>query len=505
MRCFGGLCIARCRLIGGGRVWLAGVLAVVGFGAWVGSARAVNFTQQTLAFSGLRQPQSVAVDGGGDVFVADTPSGRVVELPAGGSQQTLPFSVLSATLGVAVDGSGDVFVADAQNVRVVELPAVGSQQTLPFSGLTDPVDVAADAAGDVFVADAPTGRVVELPAGGSQQTLPFTGLGDPEAVAVDGAGDVFVADSGNKRVVELPAGGSQQTLPSNGLNGPEGVAVDGAGDVFVADSLNNRVVELPAGGSQQTLPFSGLSDPEGVAVDLAGDVFVADTLNKRVVELSPSLTSGSFGLSPATGPAGSSIGLASVTPCALFSGGAFAATEAKLFLYSSTGQLLESATAMFGDQGSWAGSLSVPADAVNGTTYIVRARCTDFDGVMAQAYRPATFTVQAPASGKLGQTRSAAPKMIGEKSHCGTRTKARSRRSCTYTFIYLVRTGKNLPAIATVKVDGHRRVIARGRIRRHKLTLVFQHLRRGRYALTLIALRAHGKRIVIGRTTIAVS
>jgi hypothetical protein len=101
----------------------------------------------------------------------------------------------------------------------------------------------------------------------------------------------------------------------------------------------------------------GLNGPEGVTVDLAGDVFVADTGHGRVVKLSPSVTSGSFGLSPATGAAGSSIGLASVTPCTLFSGGAFAATEAKLLLYSSTGQLLESATATFGDLGSWAGSL----------------------------------------------------------------------------------------------------------------------------------------------------
>ena len=224
-----------------------------------------------------------------------------------------------------------------------------------------------------------------------------------------------------------------------------------------------------------------------------------------MVRLSPSLTSGSFGLSPATGPAGSSIGVASVTPCTLFSGGAFAATEAKLLPYSSTGQFLESSTAVLGDQGSWAGSLRVPAGAVNGTTYVVRARCTDFEGVMAQAYRPATFTVQAPASGKLGGTRLAAPKLIGQKSDCRKTTKARARSSCTYTFSYATPTSKNLPAIATAKVDGHRRVIARGRVRRHKLTLVFQHLRRGRYTLTMVALSAHGKRVLIGRTTIAVS
>jgi hypothetical protein len=109
---------------------------------------------------------------------------------------------------------------------------------------------------------------------------------------------------------------------------------------------------------------------------------------------------------------------------------------------------------------------------VNGTTYVVRARCTDFQGVLAQAYRPTTFTVQAPASGKLGQTRSAVPKLIDQRSDCGTMASARSRRSCTYTFIYAAQTGKNRAAIATAKIDGHRRVIARGRIRHHRLTLV---------------------------------
>jgi sugar lactone lactonase YvrE len=106
--------MTRCRVTGGGRVLLTGVVAFVGFGLLVGSARAVTFTQQTLAFTGLRQPQSVAVDGSGDLFVADVAPGRVVELPAAGSQQTLPFSGLSATLGVAVDGAGDTFVADTR-------------------------------------------------------------------------------------------------------------------------------------------------------------------------------------------------------------------------------------------------------------------------------------------------------------------------------------------------------------------------------------------------------
>ena len=48
-------------------------------------------------------------------------------------------------------------------------------------------------------------------------------------------------------------------------------------------------------------------------------------------------------------------------------------------------------------------------------------------------------------------------------------------------------------------------MIARGHVRRHRLTLVFGHLRRGRYKLTLLALGVHGRTATIGRTTIQIS
>jgi streptogramin lyase len=216
--------------------------------------------EQTLPFTGLYEPEGLAVDPAGDVFVPDTlSSSGVVELPAGSStQQTLPFSGLSHPFAVAVDPAGDVVVADS-SYHVVELPAGSStQRTLPFTGLAFPVGVALDQAGDVFVASPDARLVVELPAGSStRQTLPITGLTSPFGVAVDQAGDVFVVDTTSGRVVELPAGSSaQQTLPFTGLNEPEGVAVDPAGDVFVADMRNNRVLELPVVAQSQSISWS---------------------------------------------------------------------------------------------------------------------------------------------------------------------------------------------------------------------------------------------------------
>ena len=66
---------------------------------------------------------------------------------------------------VAVDGAGDVYVADGHNDRVLKLSAGSSAPTpLPFAGLKDPSDVAVDVAGNVYVVDSGNKRVLTLSA-----------------------------------------------------------------------------------------------------------------------------------------------------------------------------------------------------------------------------------------------------------------------------------------------------------------------------------------------------
>lgn len=256
----------------------------------VGTTCTVNVTFKP-KFAGTRQGAVQIVDGGGNVLATTLIYGtgispQIAYTPA--PQTTLPASGLGETWGVAVDGIGDVFIADESNSRIVRLPAGGGAQTTVGSGLFEPQGVAVDGAGDVFIADTENNRVVEVPtAGGAQTTLPLSGLSLPSALTVDAVGDVFVSDSNNNRVLELPAGGGAQiTLPFNGLSFPRNVAVDALGDLFVADFLNNRVVELPAASSAPiTLPFVGLFSPSGLAVDGVGDVFVTNNGYSSVLEL----------------------------------------------------------------------------------------------------------------------------------------------------------------------------------------------------------------------------
>jgi serine/threonine-protein kinase len=185
-------------------------------------------TQTVLPITGLHEPDSVAVDTAGDVYVLDLAAegNRLVKLAAGSNTQTaLPLSGVLLPEAVAVDSAGDVYVVDGAGgtalthgaccamPHVVKLAAGSSTPTvLPFTGVTgpfdfDPSDLAVDTAGSVYVTDSFNTRVLKLTAGSSTPTvLPFTGLKDPKGVAVDTAGTVYVGDNGNNRVLKLAAG-----------------------------------------------------------------------------------------------------------------------------------------------------------------------------------------------------------------------------------------------------------------------------------------------------------
>ncbi len=294
-------------------------------------------------------PQGVAVDRTGNVYVADefgqtirkvTPAGVVTTLAGvahspGTNDGTGSAARFAFPQGMAVDGAGNVFVAEWGADKIRKITPGGTVTTIarpPVSPASNagpknaarynrPMGAAADSAGNVYLGDVwhhtigkvtPSGTATTL-AGLAGEVGSTDGTGDaarfnmPSSVAVDSAGTLYVADSHNHTIRKVtPTGvvttlaglaGNSGTNDGSGsaarFNFPTGVAVDGSGTLYVADYGNHTIRSVtPAGmvttiagtaGKKGSADGSGtgasFSGPTAVAVDSAGNLYVVERFN----------------------------------------------------------------------------------------------------------------------------------------------------------------------------------------------------------------------------------
>lgn len=225
------------------------------------------------AAASLNWPAGLAVDGNGNLFIADSYNNRIRKVSANGIITTIAgngaeaFSgdggpAASASLflpnGVALDTSGNLFIADFGNNRVRKVSVSGIITTVAGVG---PTPTPCNTPGVCILTPACAG----LSGDGGPATS--ASVCSPYSVAVDAGGDLFIADAGNSRIREVSPGGAITTVAGDGsvgfsgdggpatsaaLNSPYGVAVDATGNIFIGDLGNNRVREVFASSEPKT-------------------------------------------------------------------------------------------------------------------------------------------------------------------------------------------------------------------------------------------------------------
>lgn len=298
-----------------------------------GTASMFGSADGTGAVARFRGPESVAVDGAGNVYVADTDNHTIRKVTPAGTVSTLagtasmPGSAdgtgaaarFDSPSGVEVDSSGNVYVADTSNHTIRKVTPTGAVSTLAGTARTygsadgtgaaarfdSPKGVAVDSAGNVYVTNSfniskfairkitPAGIVTTLT--GVLESSPY-GYG---GMTVDSAGTLYVTSNDTVLVV-APAGGVS-TLASGSVDGtgaaarflgPAGVAADSVGNIYIADggttirkiTLAGAVTTLAGaagyyGSADGTGVLARFSGTSGVAIDSAGNIYVADTSN----------------------------------------------------------------------------------------------------------------------------------------------------------------------------------------------------------------------------------
>ena len=166
--------------------------------------------------------------------------------------------------GIAVDGSGNVFVADTGNGRIEKFSSTGAFLSIigtKGSGqgqFAQPNGIAIDRAGNIYVAEAGNHRVQKLAPDGTfiaEWKGPELGFYGPRRIAIGPDDSIYVVDQGHNRIVKFsPDGEVLASWGSKGngdsqFNDPTSVAVDPATNkIYVADPRNKRIQVFDSNG-----------------------------------------------------------------------------------------------------------------------------------------------------------------------------------------------------------------------------------------------------------------
>lgn len=326
----------------------------------------------------LSTPTSVALDRSGNLYLADSGNSVIRKIstqgiittvagtpgPGGYSGDGGPAvnALLSSARGVAVDGAGNLYIADTGNNRVRRVSPDGTIATIAGSGtagysgdggkatnaqLYGPWNVAVDGSGNVIISDTYNSRIRKVSSDGSITTIAGNGsagysgdggpaatasLSQPHGLAFDSNGNLFVADYLNSRIRRIDTNGVITTVAGNSTRGffsgndgpsgdggpavdaelwqPSGLTVDQSGYLYFADYTNARIrmvspdgiINTVAGGGSSNPGNGGpataavLSGPFDITADNHGNLYIAETWGIRMLQ-----------------PAGSAFAVAAVT------------------------------------------------------------------------------------------------------------------------------------------------------------------------------------------------
>jgi sugar lactone lactonase YvrE len=362
----------------------------------------------TLA-SGLNWPTGVAVDGLGNVYIAEWMVSVIKEWKAATLQvTTLVPSGLWHPWAVAVDGSGNVYIADGYNNAIKEWSAATQQvTTLVSSGLSDPRGVAVDGSGNVYIADTANHLVKKWSAATQQvTTLVPSGLHAPYGLAVDCSGNLYIADI-NLATIQKWSAATQQvtTLVSSGLHDPYGVAVDGSGNVYIANEQWANGIQKWSAATQTltTLTWPGPLYPAEVAMDGSGNLYASDDSHGTIDEINFAFVGPASLTEPASAGTDS---LLPVLPATTSLNGLFAPASDQTWLTIGT---ISNGVVSFSFTANTSGSSRTAHITVLGQQIAVTqisgvtpgSQTITFGSLSSQALGTAAFTVSATASSGL--------------------------------------------------------------------------------------------------------
>jgi uncharacterized protein (TIGR03437 family) len=289
----------------------------------------------------LNGPEGLAVDGNGNLYIADRFNNRIRKVRPDGTITTFAGTGVAGSSGdgvqpalgrlfqptdVVVDPNGTVYIADMGNSLVKMVDPTNLMYNVSRK-MVSVAYLAYNPAGGLAATDFLQHAIFRMSVqDGSISTLAGTihtsAIGDngpasgavfldPYGVAVDGKGNVYVADFSDERVRRIGSNLTITTVAGTGVFGssadgvqataaqiaqPRGIAVDASGNVYFTNACNVSVIRSNAtigtvagnytcgyAGNNVLAPTAELNFPQGLAVDSTNQfLYISDTDNNRI-------------------------------------------------------------------------------------------------------------------------------------------------------------------------------------------------------------------------------
>lgn len=234
-----------------------------------GTAKKAKPVQQIIgSYTGLNGANDVAVDGSGNIYVANEGGNGVLVFAAGANGNASPvraisgsYTLLKGPAGVALDSSDNIYVANNGSNTVTVYAAGANGNVAPirtisgtYTGLNGPEELMLDANNNIYVPNDNNSLTVYA-AGANGNVAPartiagnYTTLSSPAQVALDSSGNIYVAnynyEGGGKGFIAVFNAGANGNVPpyaviagaKTKLSSTSGVALDSSNNIYAANS-----------------------------------------------------------------------------------------------------------------------------------------------------------------------------------------------------------------------------------------------------------------------------
>jgi YVTN family beta-propeller protein len=262
---------------------------------WLPSIFTVTNTNDSGAGS-LRQAilDANTVAAGTPLYIANAGNNTLTVVDSLGNASTFASTGLSNPEGVAVDAAGNVYVANVFTANIEKFSSTGQDLgAFATTGVNDPGGMRFDSAGNLYLANVNSNNVEKYSPTGQDLGSFVTGVFKPTDVAFDASGNLYVAASNNIVEKFSPTGTDLGAFITTGLAGPDGLAFDSQGNLYVSNYPGNYVEKYSLIGADLGQFAQGT---EGLTFDSQGNLYAVTNPASKVEKYSSTGTDlGPFG------------------------------------------------------------------------------------------------------------------------------------------------------------------------------------------------------------------